>query len=100
MVKEKPLNLIINRAKNQLGFRMSYDMRSGNIELPDMSKSGRVNEERLNWQRFIVCFTHEFLHKWIHENISRNACIKWDNADRFRTEMPISGLLFDYKRKV
>jgi hypothetical protein len=28
--------------------------------------------------------THEIMHKWLHENISDNACDLWENVDKIR----------------
>jgi hypothetical protein len=30
--------------------------------------------------------SHEIMHKWLHENISDDACEKWDNIDKITGE--------------
>jgi len=89
--KSTPFKIIIYKFFSS---RMSYNIITGNIQLPHFNKP--VIEERLKWNIFIISFTHEFMHKWLHENVSFNACLKWDNIDVNRKieNCPISALLF------
>lgn len=78
MVKEKPLSIIIE--KKERVFSLGYNDISGNITLPNSCN----NELMLVFGLLIRSLSHEFLHKWIHENINLKACIMFDNVEKDR----------------
>lgn len=92
MVKKKELNFIIWDKECRC---LAYNFVSGNIKLPNM-KGLPVIEELINFPLFIISITHEFLHKWFHENVSINASLKWDKIDKnyHTNSCPLSGLEF------
>ena len=80
MVKKKALNVIVN---SEFCDTAVYNVVSGNIKLPNLKGlSFYYGCEQL--KLLIQSLTHEFMHKWLHENISYVAMLMWDNIDKKR----------------
>ena len=87
MVKEKELNIILERKYFYLG--MAYNLNSGNLKLPNLGvlicsfpQKDPVPEDMIKFPMFIRSLSHEFMHKILHENIGLKACHQWDNIDK------------------
>jgi len=67
--------------------RFDYNTESHLISIPNMSWIidfiGRNPQEKdLNFRKVVYSFTHEYIHKLLHEFINTNACHQWDNIDK------------------
>ena len=60
--------------------RLSYNWETGAIELPNYGVKITVSNEDID--SLFDNFTHEIMHKYIHENINGFACEKWDDIDK------------------
>jgi len=86
MVKEKELNIIIEPNPRYLYFSMAYNTNSGNIKIPKMGwmyydGKNPLSESLINLPYLIRSFSHEYLHKIIHEMEGIKACKMLDNLD-------------------
>lgn len=80
MVKEKPLNIIINPYFCR---RLLYNAISGNIKLPNFEGGNVIiGNSSLFIQELTQSLTHEYIHKWLHENFNLLCCRQWDNVDK------------------
>lgn len=89
LVKKKELNFTINKNHNFPCF--AYNYISGNITIPNLRpfanfcklpKYLNIPETFLDFKLLIRCLNHDFIHKWIHEEINLEGCIKWDLIDK------------------
>ena len=87
MVKAKPLNIILERKYSYL--TLAYNINSGNLKLPNLGVmmcsyplKVSVPEDMINFPMFIRSLNHEYIHKWLHENVSLKVCHQWDNIDK------------------
>ena len=86
MVKEKSYSLILEPSPKSFYRSLAYNSGSGNIKLPRMGwkyydGKNPLPESIINLPMLICCFTHEILHKWLHENEGMKACDMLDAID-------------------
>lgn len=86
MVKEKPFNMILEPSSKYFYLSLAYNTTSGNIKLPRMRwrylyGKNPLPESIINLPMLVRCFTHEILHKWVHENEGIKACDMLDAID-------------------
>jgi len=87
MVKEKPLNMILER--KHFYPALTYNVNSGNLKLPNLRLliysyplKDPVPESIINFSKFIRSLSHEWMHKFLHESVSLKVCHQWDNIDK------------------
>jgi hypothetical protein len=76
-VKKKPLDI---RISPYHCMACRYFWRKGTIYLPNLGFE--APESLINMEMFIQSITHEFMHKWLHEEISFGATKMWDTLDK------------------
>jgi hypothetical protein len=76
----------------EVASRLFYNWQTGAVELPNAGRKLSFND--VNFDELIDSFTHEILHKYLHENINGFTCERFDNIDKIlgRKEYRISSL--------
>jgi len=93
MVKKKPLDFTIHKTYSP---KCHYNITSGYIHLPNMKeqlerrrKQGllakKIPEDWIDFEKLIESMTHEWFHKWLHENFGIGVTGQWDNIDKYIT---------------
>jgi hypothetical protein len=66
----------------EVASRFYYNWETGAIELPNSGRRLSINV--MNFDMLIDSFTHEILHKYLHENINGFTCERLDNIDKIQ----------------